>query len=173
MSCASCVASIENSLAKHTGVVSVSVSLMTNMCVVVHDPSIVSEAEICLQINNMGFSDYPVPAQRCLIGLFCWQCLDILIHIAVNEVTVPHALANAVWWVGVPAIALAVEPVQAHLALGAGSVEYLGMVIWFIVENGAPPIFLVIVFISYVWTGGAGYYSTQKKVEASQSADDV
>eukprot|EP01137_Pigoraptor_chileana_P025404 Opistho-2@94854 len=55
MTCASCVATIERQLKQQKGVLSVSVSLLTERCTVDHDASIVSPKEIKTFIYDLGF----------------------------------------------------------------------------------------------------------------------
>jgi len=81
----------------------------------------------------MGLADFTPAARKGLLALFVWQCCDIGIHIIENLVSTPHALANAVWWIGVPAVGFTLKPPVARKAVIALNVLYIGFVIWFIV----------------------------------------
>ncbi|KAL2088165.1 hypothetical protein ACEWY4_016993 [Coilia grayii] len=55
MTCSSCVANIERSLLKHTGVASVLVSLMAGKAEVRYDPEVLDAAEVAKLISSLGF----------------------------------------------------------------------------------------------------------------------
>ena len=71
-------------------------------------------------------------ARKGLLALFLWQCCDMAIHIIEDLVTTPHALANTVWWIGIPAVAFAISPPAARKAVLVLNVLYAAFVIWFI-----------------------------------------
>ena len=82
----------------------------------------------------MTWSDYTIGAKRSLVGLWFWQWFDISLHIATHLVTVPHALANVVWWVSIPLIVHYMKPPTARLAVIACNVAYWCFLLWFIVD---------------------------------------
>jgi hypothetical protein len=111
----------------------------------------------------MGWNDYSKGSKNFLIALFCWQCLDILLHIAVNKVTVAHALANAVWWVGVPVIFLAVEPAEAYTVIVGLDLLYWGMIAWNLADNTIMVVFVVLVLVTQGFAFGAAYLSSKQE----------
>ena len=64
MTCASCVASIETSLAKMEGVVKVNVALLTSTATVVHDTSAFTPHAVQAAIEGCGFDAFPMVGQE-------------------------------------------------------------------------------------------------------------
>ena len=90
------------------------------------------DAQHQLFARKMGYNDFSVAARRTLIALWCWQLLDISLHIIKHLVTLPHALANTVWWIGVPFILLRLSPgsVAKNAVIGC-NILYSAFVLWF------------------------------------------
>jgi hypothetical protein len=113
----------------------------------------------------MGYSDFSPSASRILIGLWCWQCLDITLHAIANLVTVPHTLANCVWWIGVPAILLNMKPPEARYAIMGCNVLYWCFIIWFIVvylaglDTKDATVFWTLITISQILAGLGAYFA--------------
>jgi len=80
----------------------------------------------------MGLEDFTPAARKGLLALFLWQCCDMAVHTIEDLVTTPHALANVVWWIGVPAVAFALKPPAARRAVLVLNVLYVAFVVWFI-----------------------------------------
>lgn len=81
MVCMSCVQTIEGVLKEYTGVESIKVTLETETADVTFQPSLISEADIISQIEDMGFEASPVVSSGLLKttfsieGMRCQSCV--------------------------------------------------------------------------------------------------
>ncbi|XP_037655883.1 copper-transporting ATPase 2 isoform X2 [Choloepus didactylus] len=83
MTCASCVSSIERSLQKEAGIVSVLVALMAGKAEVKYNPEIIQPLEIAQLVQNLGFEaavmeDYTGPdgnLELIITGMTCASCV--------------------------------------------------------------------------------------------------
>ncbi len=115
----------------------------------------------------MAWLDYVLKAKRLLVALWIWQWVDITLHIITHLVTIPHALANAVWWIGIPIIVLFMKPPKARLTIIGCNALYWIFIIWFIVDysGSLKPVdkaaFYFLVTVSQLLAGFAAYFAGQ------------
>ena len=81
MTCASCVASIENAVKKLPGIKEISVNLMTETAVVEYDPNSVNVDEVAKQIEEIGYDAEPLEESSGNVldleidGMTCASCV--------------------------------------------------------------------------------------------------
>ncbi|KAI8848236.1 E1-E2 ATPase-domain-containing protein [Chytridium lagenaria] len=56
MTCSGCSVKVEQALKRKRGIVSVSVSLITNQAVIVHDPALIGPRDIIAEASNLGYA---------------------------------------------------------------------------------------------------------------------
>jgi len=113
----------------------------------------------------MGYFDFSPGTKRVLIVLWIWQCIDITVHSIAHLVTVPHTLANCVWWIGVPVILTQMKPPGARYAVIGCNVLYLCFIIWFIavylsgLDTKDASVFWTLVTVSQILAAIGAYFA--------------
>jgi Cu+-exporting ATPase len=94
MSCASCAARIERTLANTEGVLSANVNLATHKATVTYDPTQITPAALAEEIKNLGYGVALDKLELVITGMHCASCVRRVEQALENSPGVVNATVN-------------------------------------------------------------------------------